>query len=343
MYKSEVSSFNIVDSTPFKRDPVKELAEACTKRGIRFGVYYSQAQDWHEPGAAIWEMSHEGTPKWKRAIWDPHQEGNFDTYFAGKAIPQVKELLTNYGPLAIIWFDTPLTVMTMERAGVLESTVHDIQPDTLISGRLGGESQSDYDSEGDNRIPGAIRQGDWETPATLNDTWGFKKNDANWKKPADLVFNLVDIVSKGGNYLLNIGPDATGAIPQPSQDLLREVGTWLAVNGEAVYGCGPTPFGSEFGEFVEDGMKTGLERPFHVRKDWRCTTKSGVLYIHIFGPPGIRLTLNGVKKSVAEINLLADQSRTALHYSQTGDEVVVELPELPKDAIATVLRVTIGS
>ena len=323
MYKSKASSFNIADATPFRRDPVKELAEACAKNGIRFGVYYSQAQDWHEPGAAIWEVSHEGAPVWEKTLWDPKQEGDFDTYFDGKVIPQVKELLTNYGPMAIIWFDTPLTVMTTERAGALEKTVHDIQPDTLISGRLGGENQSDYDSEGDNRIPGTIREGDWETPATLNDTWGFKKNDHNWKKPEDLIFKLVDIVSKGGNYLLNVGPDAKGIIPQPSRDMLRAVGKWLAIHGEAIYGCGPTPFGSELDD----------------HQDWRCTTKPGLLYLHIFNSRGDTVTLPDVRGRAEQIEIIGNPGAPSVQHTQGDGNVVIDVPRLDGDSVATVLKI----
>jgi alpha-L-fucosidase len=157
MFGSKADAFNIVDATPFKRDPVKELAAACAKRGIRFGCYYSQAQDWHAPGGAIWGTSHEGAPVREKPQWDPRQAGDFDEYLDRKAIPQVREILTRYGPIAIIWFDTPLKVMTVERAARLEKVVHELQPACLVSGRLGGKSQSDYDSEGDNKIPNLSR------------------------------------------------------------------------------------------------------------------------------------------------------------------------------------------
>ena len=210
---------------------MKELAAACAKRGIKFSFYYSQSLDWHEPNG----MGNE---------WDfgPDDKKDFDQYLETKSLPQVREILTNYGPLGLIWFDVPKN-MTSERAAKFENLVHELQPKCLVSGRIGQGSHNDYDSTGDNRIPELPRAGDWETPATLNHTWGYKKDDHDWKTSGQLVFNLVDIVSKGGNYLLNVGPTAEGVIPQPSQDSLRGVGKWMKVNGEAIYGCGTTAFG----------------------------------------------------------------------------------------------------
>ena len=157
----------------------------------------------------------------------------------------MKELLSNYGPVALIWFDTP-RMMTGDRGPRFIDIVHSMQPATLIDGRLG--VKGDYVSTGDNQIPNQVLKEDWEVPATLNHTWGFKKDDTDWKTAEDLTFKLVDIVSKGGNYLLNVGPTAEGVIPQASQDNLRGVGRWLKVNGESIYGAGPTPFGAELGE-----------------------------------------------------------------------------------------------
>jgi alpha-L-fucosidase len=336
MFGSKVDKFNITDATPFKRDPMKELSAACAKRGIKFGFYYSQAQDWTAPGGAIWEGRHENGPVWEKTRWDPRQEGDFDEYLTRKAVPQVRELLTGYGPIAVVWFDTPLKVMSVERAGRFEKLVRELQPQCLVSGRLGGQSQSDYASEGDNRIPNLRREGAWETPATLNDTWGFKKHDHNWKKPEDLTFKLVDIVSKGGNYLLNVGPDGEGVIPQPSQDMLRKVGAWLKVNGEAIYGAGRSPFGVEFGAFSVTKKDRSGKPLFEARADWRCTTKPGKIFVHLFKWPAGTFELPAITGKVRKATLLAAPGQT-VDVKQTAAGVTLSLPAQAPDPIASVV------
>ncbi len=223
LYDSKVSTCDIVDATPFKRDVLKELAAACAKAGIRLGFYYSQSQDWHEKNGAgnTWDFG-------------PDEKKDYDEYLQGKAEPQIKELLTGYGPVALIWFDTP-RMMTGERPHRFTRIVRSMQPDTLIDGRLGVEG--DYVTTGDNVVPSDVLGEAWEVPATLNHTWGYRTDDHDWKSPQTVIFKLIDIVSKGGNYLLNVGPTAEGVIPQPSQDILRTVGRWLRVNGDAVYGA----------------------------------------------------------------------------------------------------------
>src|SRR5436309_10385797 len=161
--------------------------------------------------------------------------------------------------------------MTGDRGPRFIDIMHTMQPAALIDGRLG--VKGDYTSTGDNRIPDQVLKEDWEVPATLNRTWGFKKDDTDWKTPQDLTFKLVDIVSKGGNYLLNVGPTAEGVIPQASQDALRTVGRWLQANGEAVYGAGPTPFGEELGEASPKGYKDVRgDLLVYPQTQWRVTT-----------------------------------------------------------------------
>jgi alpha-L-fucosidase len=331
MYGSKASPYNIVDATPFKRDPLKELALACARHHIRFGFYYSQAQDWHEPGGAgnTWDFGP-----------DPNKDksGAFDQYLQTKAEPQVKELLTGYGPVCLIWFDTP-RMMTDQRSQRLLDIVHNLQPACLIDGRLG--SAGDYKSMGDNRIPNEVVKEDWEVPATLNDTWGYKSYDNHWKTPEDLTFKLVDIVSKGGNYLLNVGPTAEGLIPQPSQDNLRAVGRWLKVNGESIHGAGPTPFGDELGSRDPEKKDSNNNPVFNAKTDWRCTTKPGKLYIHLLKWPSGSFELSKVKAKVAGAYLLADRSHKPLKVQQTGDKVTVSLPATAPDKIDSVLVLSV--
>jgi len=331
MFHSAVDKYNIVDATPWKRDPMKDLAEACAKKGIKLGFYYSQSADWHHPYGA-------GNP----LDYPPNNKPieNFSKYLNEKAFPQVRELLTGYGPVAFIWFDTPKNLPD-EWAGKFRETILSIQPETLINGRLGPGGHQDYISRDDNDIPPQARPGAWETAATLNHTWGFKKSDTEWKTPEELLFKLVDITSKGGNYLLNVGPDAEGVIPQASQDHLRKVGAWLKVNGEAVYGTGPTPFGAEFGSFDPVKKNKSGYPFFNANTAWRCTTKPGKLYITLFQWPGTTFELSGVKDKVAKAYFLNDRAKP-VSFSQEADKLLVQLPPQAPDAMASVLCLEIG-
>ncbi len=275
MFHSAVSPYNVVDASPFHRDIVKELAAACAKHGLRFGVYYSQSQDWHERGGTgnDWDFPSDEVKD---------TDGSFDAYLRGKSEGQVRELLTHYGPLALVWFDTPILMEKGDRAQRFIDLVRSLQPDCLVNGRLRKGVPGDYRGMGDNSIPNQAVDDVWEVPATLNHTWGYVRDDDNWKPKEELVFKLVDIVSKGGNYLLNVGPTSEGVIPQPSQDNLRAVGAWLKLNGEAIYGAGRSPFGEEFGETanrLKDHNQVPVFLPF---TGWRCTTKPGKLYFTLF-------------------------------------------------------------
>lgn len=225
MYESQCSPYNVAVASPCGRDIVGELAAACRKYGLTFCLYYSQAQDWHDPNGYRAHHSNGGK--------------DFEKYLEEKCIPQLKEILLNYGDIGYIWFDTPLE-MTREQSERLVALVRGVQPRCLISGRI-GHALGDFLTTGDNFIPALPIDHDWEVPATLNDTWGFSRFDHNWKKPEDIIRLMVKIAGRGGNYLINIGPDARGAVPEESVAVLDTVGAFLKGNGDAIYGTSAIP------------------------------------------------------------------------------------------------------
>jgi alpha-L-fucosidase len=334
LFQSAASPFNMVDATPFKRDIIKELAVACARRGLRFGVYYSQSQDWHERGGTgnNWDFP-------ENAVKD--QDGSYDQYLQQKVEPQLRELLTNYGPLCLIWFDTP-QLMTGDRPRRLTDIVRTLQPATLIDGRLG--AVGDYRSTGDNAIPPKASDDAWEVPATLNRTWGYRRDDHDWKSPGELVFKLVDIVSKGGNYLLNVGPTAEGVIPRPSQDNLRAVGEWLRLNGEAVYGTSRSPFGEEFGDYAATQKGADGKPLFLARNDWRCTTTPGKLYFTLFRIGREGFTLPAFRNAIKSVTQIDESGRRVTLAVQTAADGTrrIDVPRMAVlDTMGAVLVVEI--
>jgi alpha-L-fucosidase len=246
MFKSRLTDYNIVDATPFKRDVTRELAEACRAEGLRFGCYYSIDRDWYRPTGP-------GNRYKQTNTWDfPHSKpSDFDRYFAAFAKPQIEELLVHYHP-DILWFDG-IDMMSDAQVNELYAMVRKLQPNCLVNSRIKGCAAADrvttncydYVSLGDNEISDKVLPFAWENPGTTNTSYGYNQNDHDWVPPGELVTRLIDITSKGGNYLLNVGPTAQGVIPQPSIDRLSEVGKWMAVNHTAIYGT--TPW-SVFGE-----------------------------------------------------------------------------------------------
>ena len=230
MYRSEVSKYNIVDATPFGRDVTAELAEACYKHGLKFGLYYSQDLDWSHPHGGGYTAGKTwcGDKAYWTNNWDfpDDTSKDFAIYFEEKIKPQVTEILTKYGELCLIWFDVPFTI-SRDQTDELYHLVKKYQPDCLVNSRI-GNGYGDYTSAGDNEIPDDDKSGMlFETPATLNDTWGYKSFDNNWKS-ADRVLEIKNhLAVRGANYLLNVGPDCLGRIPAPACDILREVGRKL--------------------------------------------------------------------------------------------------------------------
>ena len=315
MYDSKVSDWDIVDATPWGKDPIAALAKACRKAGIRLCFYYSQSQDWHDPDAMgnRWDFPDE-------------EKKDFTKYLEEKVKPQLRELLTQYGPIGLIWFDTPQRI-TRAQSLTLKRYVHKLQPKCIVSGRV-GHGVGDYDSMGDNMIPAGRVKGEWETPATINRTWGFKTRDKDWKSVETLLHLLVDLASKGVNYLLNVGPTRLGVIPPASVKRLDEIGKWLKVNGEAIRGTGPSPF------------------PYEL--DWgRITQKRGKLYLHFMKWPGGKFTLYGLKSKVKKAYLLAKKS-AGIEFAQSHDRklghhvLTLKLPAKRPDRYVSVVVLEIG-
>lgn len=248
MFHSRVSSFNIVDASPYGRDILAEFAASCRKYNLRFGIYYSHDLDWHEPDGGdpgpLCEKNVSGV-SWGND-WDfpDYEAKNFKSYFRCKVIPQVTELLTNYGDVSVIWFDCPNSI-SPEESHELRELVHRLQPECLISGRI-GNGCGDFISLGDNQLPGTALPGLVECPATLNDTWGFKLDDHNWKTPHTVIGQLLELAEKKVNYLLNVGPRPDGMLPTESIHILTEIAKWHRENGDAFNDTEGNPFPQNF-------------------------------------------------------------------------------------------------
>ena len=320
MFHSKADPFNIYDATPFKRDPLKELAAACQKEGIKLGFYYSQAQDWNHPGGAAASSKTGQSVIDKQNHWDAAQQGSMDEYIDKVAVPQMKELLTEYGPVAVLWWDTPVSMNT-ERALKLLPLLK-LQPDMVSNNRLDSEKSFGDFSTPENKIPTNALPRDWETCMTMNKTWGYRSYDHNWKSTETLIRNLVDIASKGGNFLLNIGPDAVGDIPEPSVERLKEIGAWMQVNGEAIYGTGKSPLAAQ--------------------PDWgRVTQKGDTLYLHVFDwPKDRKLFVPGLKTKLPKAYLLKPNFfgwHKRLSAANDADGVTIAVPAVAPDKISSTI------
>ena len=224
MFKSDVDSYNIVDATPFGRDVVAELAEACRKHGIKLGLYYSQELDFHEEHAGGINY----VDPWLNCDWANNwdfpdkSKKNLDIFLEKKAKPQIRELLTKYGDLLCIWCDDPMDIKP-HQSQALYDMIKELQPDCLVPTRI-GNGVGDIYSFGDNKLPDKDWDGLGEACVTMNHTWGYKSYDNDWKSVDELMAIKDKVNSHGVNLLLNVGPDYLGRIPAPSVDILKEMG-----------------------------------------------------------------------------------------------------------------------
>lgn len=321
LWDSKVSEYDLGDNTNPKRDIVKELAVACKKHGIKFGLYYSHWIDWeHKYG------------------WDHRKEiygitnAEYDQYWQEKVIPQIRELLTNYGEISMLWFDMWINhskaVVSKEQLLQLKSIIREIQPNCLVNSRLGlsieEDSDIDYKTLGDNRFGTEKYDFPWQSPGTVAHSWGYHALDNQFKSTTTLLKSLINNVSLNGNFMLNIGPSAKGDVQHEVSQRLLEMGKWLNVNGESIYGAGAF-------DLREDQHDWG-------RITCKKTDNGFKLYLHVFNWPLNRtLNLTGISEAPNTVYLLADKQKSNLNYTQNNSFTEIELPALRPDPYVSVI------
>lgn len=307
MYHSLCDKFNIVDATPFGRDPMKELAEACKQLGLGFGFYYSHNQDWTTPGASgASKVDAEGNAK------------TFDDYFNTKCLPQVEEITKNYGNIELIWFDTPGDI-PQKYVQKLVDVVHQNQPRALVSGRV-GYNLGDYQTLGDMEVPLENIEGLWESVDVTNDVWGYAWYDQNWKTPKQILKNLISTIARGGTYMLNVGPDGLGDIPEFVSQSLQTSGKWIARYPQVIYGTEPSPWkhALPWGDVVKQGNK---------------------LYLNVYEwPTSGKLYLPGLKTEITSAGILNGKKQQRIKFEKEGSWTVFDIPYREPDPMITVIE-----
>jgi len=308
MFDSKASDFNIVDATPFGRDPMKELSTACHELGLGFGFYYSHNQDWTYPGAT-------GGPKTD----DKGKEASFKDYFYKKCKPQVKEICTNYGDLDFVWFDTPGD-MKKEYVVELANMVRKLQPNAMMSSRV-GHGMGDYSSNGDMQVPTKNIEGLWETCDTNNDSWSYAWYDNNFKSTKEILSRLISTVGRGGTYLFNVGPGPDGDIPELGVKFLKDAGSWIERYPQVVYNVGSSPW--------QHALPWG-----------DVTTKGNSLFLSIYDwPQDGKLYLPGLETKITSVSLLNEKDAKEISFTKKDDWIVFELPLEPADSPISVIEV----
>lgn len=323
MFDSKVSDYTIVKATPFKRDPMKELSAECKRQGLKFCFYHS-IMDWHHP---------DYLPRrpWEKGV-RPAAGADYDRYVAYMKA-QLKELITQYDPAAL-WFDGEWEeTWTHERAVDLYAYLKALKPSLIINNRIdkGRQGMQGMNAEdkflGDYGTPeqeippqGFPDNRLWETCMTLNNTWGYARNDHNWKSSESLIHMVSDIASKGGNYLLNVGPTELGEFTPETLDRLNAIGAWMKVNSPAIYGTTKSPF---------------KKLPFN----GRCTVKGNSLFVHVFQWPSGTIALPGLKTKVLSAKAL--DGGEALTVQARTDSVTISKPK-KIDPVATVLELKLA-
>lgn len=327
MYDSKVSDFNVVKQTPFHRDPIAELSEACTKQGMKFGFYYSHAFDWEHPDAPgnDWEYNNPGGDKdlfGGRNWYDLHPELLTKSlkYVDEKAIPQIKELLLNYHP-DILWFDTPHKLPLSENIRILKA-IREVSPNVVVNGRLARSQDilfGDYLNTGDRPAEFASVKGDWEGIPTTNESYGYNKFDKSHKSAPFFIQLLAKAAARGGNTLMNIGPMGNGLFDPKDDAILTGIGKWMDVNSESI---------------------AGSERsPLSIQNWGVCTQKKNKLFLHVFNwPVDGKLMVGGLHNEIKRAYLLADKSMKLLAVERVNaNDLCVQLPATAPDKVNSVV------
>lgn len=321
LFHSRADAYNVVDATPFGRDIIAELAVACRRHGLKFGLYYSQALDWHERDAGGWDdPAYLPVRRPWGNIWDfPDPTGkNFEAYFTRKVLPQVRELLTQYGDIFLLWFDTPITI-SKEQSKRLYDLVKSLQPQCLVNSRI-GNGMGDYESLGDNLLPTIPLSIPAESPVTMNDTWGYKSYDNNWKSSRDIIGKLARLAGKNANLLLNIGPRGDGSVPEDCVRVLQEVGQWTRAHEEAIYGTRGNPFRHDL--------------------PWgSITARSDKLYCFLDNSRQSQLTLNGLNNQACQVVSLCDGHQLPFSQEPLNESTSLTVGLRPTDDPMPVYRI----
>ena len=330
MFDSNVSDFNVLKQTAWKHDPMKDLAAACKRYGIKFGFYYSHAFDWEHPDAPgnDWEYNNPGGDKnlFGGGNWfDEHPEllAKAQRYVREKATPQIKELITKYHP-DILWFDTPHKLPLSENIGILKA-IRETDPNIVVNGRLvrsAAANFGDYKNTADRPAEFYPVTGDWEAIPTTNESYGYSKYDSSHKPAAFFIRLLANAASRGGNLLMNIGPEGDGSFDPRDTTILQGIGRWMQVNGESIYGTSASPLPLQ---------------------NWGVSTlKGNKLYLHVFARPADgKLYVGGLKSTPAGAHFLSQPANNLPLERINDKDIVIQLPARLPDSVNTVIVLTL--
>lgn len=327
MYDSKCSDYNIVKRTPYAKDPLKELAEACRKEGVKLGLYYSLGRDWEDPDVPTnWPEKAGRSNTWDFPDEDSKQ---LPRYIERKVKPQIKELLTNYGEISFMWFDTP-ELVTETQSRELRDIIKTLQPECLINSRI-GNGLGDY-SIIEQKLSDKIIESPWEACITMGKNWGYNQFDTVYKAPDMLIRNLTDIVSKGGNLLLNVGPNQKGCFPEQTRSIFEAFNKWLSDNGEAIYGTRPwRVFGESVAtDITEESAQTEFHdavfdgTPKNIVPDVRYTRKNNTIYAIVRNVPSASYTLSAFSPKtdkVKSVTLLKNGYKADWRLTKDGLQI----------------------